>query len=352
MSWFKQQTSSGAAFEITIGGKTYRQADSEQGGVQQVVVEDHVDMLDTLSLRMGGTAGQPKWEWKIGDEVEAKIGQGNVTLFKGQITSMEPSYQVSGITQITLRALDQMHKLGRGRKTEFFEDMTDAEVVEKVAGKAGLSIGDIQATDEVHPYILQRNESDVAFLKRLAARNNYLLRMEDGGLSFKKAEFGGGGYDLKMGDTQQSMRNFRLNYNSTDMVQKVVVRGWDISKKEPIVGEATADQVEKIGSGEVGASMAGQFGDSVAYITDVPVSSQAQAEAIARHEMNRIARQFARGSATIQGQDKVRAGTMLNVSGLQQGMNGSFYILASRHIVSNRTGYSTEVSFCSNCMGT
>jgi phage protein D len=345
---FKQQKSSAAAFEVTIGGETYRQGNQEQGGVQLLVIEDHVDMLDTLSLRMGGTAGQPNWNWKIGDEVEAKVGQGNVTLFKGQITSLEPSYQVEGISQITIRALDQMHKMGRGRKTNFFEEMSDAEVVQKVAGDAGVPVGDVQDTGEKHPYILQRNESDVAFLKRLAARNNYLLRMENGALSFKKAEFGGSGFELAMGD---KLRSFRLSYNSVDMVQKVVVRGWDISKKEPIVGEATASMVDKIGSGEVGADMAAQFGDSTAYITDVPVSSQAQAEAIALHEMNRLARQFARGSATVQGDDSVRAGTMIDVSGLQQGMNGKFYVLASRHIVSNRTGYSTEISFCSNCYG-
>ncbi len=344
-----ESRSSAAGFEVTIGGTTYKQAaESGKGGVQLLVVEDHIDMVDMLTLRMGGTEGQSDWSWKIGDEVTAKIGSGGSEIFSGQITSLEPSYQVEGIAQMNIRALDPMHKLGRGRQTRFFEDMKDSDVVSKVAGEAGISVGSIEATEETHPYILQRNESNIAFLKRLAGRNNYVLRMEDGALAFKKAQFSGGGFGLTMGD---NLRSFRLSYNSVDQVQKVVVRGWDVSKKEAIVGEATSGDIDKIGGGDIGADISAQFGDSTAYITDVPVSSQAQANALAKNELNRLARQFARGSATIQGDDSVKAGTMVTVSGLQAGQNGDFFVIASRHIISNRTGYTTEFQFCSTSYG-
>ncbi|MED5371466.1 MAG: contractile injection system protein, VgrG/Pvc8 family [Myxococcota bacterium] len=342
-----QPRSTAVGFEVTIGGQTFTQA-SEEGGVQMLVVEDHVDMTDMLTLRMGGTQGQPDWNWKIGDEVECKLGSGG-TIFKGQITAMEPGYQVEGTSTVTLRAMDQMHKLGRGRKTRTFEDMKDSDVVSQVAGEAGIPTGNIEATSEIHPYILQRNESDVAFLKRLAARNNYLLTMEDGSIAFKRAQFGGGGYKLKMGD---NLRSMRMSFNSMDQVQKVVVRGWDPHTKQAIVGEATTADVERIGGGEVGADTAGQFGESTAYITDVPVFSQAAANEIAKVEMNRLARQFGRGSATVQGNEQIRAGTTVEVEGLQKGNNGTFFILSSRHVISNRSGYTTEFSFCTNTMGT
>ena len=84
----------------------------------------------------------------------------------------------------------------------------------------------------------------------------------------------------------------------------------------------------------------------------MPVFSQAAAKEIAKVEMNRLSRQFGRGSATVQGDDSIRAGTMVEVEGLQEGNNGSFFVLSSRHIVSNRTGYTTEFSFCTNTQGT
>jgi len=341
--------SSAAGFEVTVGGKTYKQAaDAGTKGVQLLTIEDHVDMVDMLTLRMGGTEGQAEWSWKIGDEVTAKIGEGSKEIFKGQIIAVEPSYQVEGISQCNIRCLDPMHKLGRGRQTRFFEDKKDSDVVQQVAGEAGVPVGTCEGTEEQHPYILQRNESNVAFLKRLAARNNYLLRMEDGNLVFKKAQFSGSVFTLQMGD---NLRSLRMSYNTVDQVQKVVVRGWDIMKKEPIVGEADSGKVDKIGGGELGCEMAAQFGDSTAYVTDVPVFSQSAANLIAKVEMNRLARQFARGSATIQGNDSVRAGNMISIAGLQSGVNGDYYVLASRHIVSNRTGYSTEFTFCGTSYG-
>jgi len=46
-----------------------------------------------------------------------------------------------------------------------------------------------------------------------------------------------------------------------------------------------------------------------------------------------------------------RAGKVVTIEGLQPGVNGEVYILASRHIVSARSGYTTEFSFCATNKG-
>ena len=338
--------SSAAGFEVTIGGTTLTQKDGE--GVEMLVVEDHVDMIDLFTLRMGGAPGNPAWSWKVGDDVKVKVGKCTSEIFVGQAIGLEPGYQVEGISSLNVRALDKMHILSRGRKTRYFEDMKDSDVVSQVASEAGLEIGSVEGTSTTYPYILQRNESDIAFLKRLAARNNYLLRMEAGKLAFKKAQFSGGSFTLKM---SENLRALKVSYNSADMVQKVVVRSWDIMTKTAIVGEATTGDIQKIGGGQLGADLAGQFGNATAYITDVPVSSQAMANAVAKAEMERIARQFCHGTGSIQGNDAVRAGSMINFAGLSSPRDGKYYIVSSRHVISNRSGYSTEFTFCSNTYG-
>ena len=68
-------------------------------------------------------------------------------------------------------------------------------------------------------------------------------------------------------------------------------------------------------------------------------------------ELERLARQFCRGSATVNGDDTIRSGTMVTFSGLPEGQNGQVYVMATRHIVSSRSGYTTEFTFCSNTMG-
>lgn len=340
-----KQTSSATSYEVTIGGKSLKQP--ERDGLQSLVVEDHMDMANLATIRIGGAEEQPDWGFQIGDEVEVKMGSGGEAIFKGEVTAMEPGFQVEGTSSITLRCLDKSHRLGRGRETNFWNDKKDSDVAQEVGAKCGLSV-DADDTGEVMPYILQRNESNLAFLKRLAARNNFVLRVEGDKLLFKKASFEGSAEKIKMGE---SLRSMRMSFNTTDMVQKVVVRGWDINKKCEIVGQCSADEVTKIGGGEIGASMAGKFGESTAYITDVPVSTQAMADAVAKSEMERLARQFCHGSCSISGKDTVRAGGMIEFEGLPSGNNGKFAVMATRHIISNRSGYTTEITFCSNTMG-
>jgi len=337
--------SSASPYEVTVGGTTFKGPKAD--GLLNLVVEDHMELANHATIRLGGAEEQPSWNFKIGDEVEVKMGDGADAVFKGEVTSLEPGFQVEGQSSMTLRCLDKSHRLGRGRETNFWNDKKDSDVAQEVGAKCGLSV-DADDTETTLPYILQRNESNLAFLKRLAARNNFVLRAEGDKLLFKKASFEGQSESIKMGD---NLRSMRMSFNTSDMVQKVVVRGWDISKKCEIVGQCSAGEVTKIGSGEIGAEMASKFGDSTAYITDVPVSSQEMADAVAKSEMERLARQFCHGSCSISGKDTVRAGGMVEFEGLSEGCNGKFAVMATRHTISNRSGYTTEITFCSNTMG-
>jgi phage protein D len=332
-------------YEVTIGSRVFKQPEND--GLVHLVIEDHVDMVTMLTAQVGGAESQPTWEFKVGDAVVCKVGEGKKSLFEGEVISVDPGYQLDGHASVTVRALDKSHRLGRGRKTRRWNDKTDSDVVKEVGAESGLSV-DCDDTGEVHGYILQRNESNIAFLKRLAARNNFLLRVTDGKLEFKKPSFQGSSVPVKMGG---GLRSMRLAFNTTDMVQKVVVRGWDVKAKKEIVGMASAGDVTKIGGGEIGAQQAGTFGESVAYVTDVPVSSQAQADQVAKAEMERIARGFCRGSASVSGDDALRAGATADFSGLPTGQNGKFYIMSSRHVISARSGYTTEITFISNTTG-
>jgi phage protein D len=342
----KQERSTATSYEVTIGGQTFIQ--TKRDGVQRLEIHDHVDMVTMLVIQLGGAEAQPEWNFNIGDPVECKLGKGEEPIFKGEVTAIEPAYEVSGITSITIRAFDHMHRLGRGRRTRFWTARLDSQVVEEVGAECSLSV-EADGTSQIRGYILQRNESNVAFLKRLAARNNYILRVEKDALTFKKPTFEGMTKEVKMGE---SLRSVRFAFNSVDQVQKVVVRGWNPAMKMEVEGSAVPEDLVKIGGGEYGATLSGLFGESVAYVTDIPVNEQAQATELAKAELDRLARQFCRGTAQIQGDDQVRAGSMVEFSGLPEGQNGKYFVIATRHVISVRSGYTTELTFCSNTMGT
>ncbi len=347
MAEAKAGARSATSYQVTIGSRTFGQTESD--GLEQIVIEDHVDMVEHMSLRLSGIEGAPNWEINIGDAVEAKLGAGDVVLFSGEVIALEPSWAVDGPMSLTVRCLDKAHRLARGRKTRFFENKKDSDVATTVGGECGLSV-ETDPTEETHAYILQRNESNLAFLKRLAARNNFQVTVDEGKLIFKKAAFSGAPTKIEMG---KSLRSLRMGFNSMEQVDKVVVRGWDIRKKEEIVGTASSGDIEAIGGGQGGAALStSKFGENIAYITDVPVASQSQANALAKSELNRLARQFAKGTCTVDGNDGLRAGQVVEFAGLNTNHNGKFYIISTRHIISPTTGYLTELTFCSNTMGT
>ena len=70
-------------------------------------------------------------------------------------------------------------------RTRHWNDVTDSDVAQEVGAESGLSV-EADPTSETFPYILQRNESNIAFLKRLASRNNFQVRVEKDKLVFKK----------------------------------------------------------------------------------------------------------------------------------------------------------------------
>ncbi len=338
---------SSTSYQVVLGGQTFTQPEND--GVESIVVEDHVDMVESLSLRLAGSEGTPKFEAEIGQAVEVKMGEGGRQLFKGEVIAIEPSWSVDGMVTMTIRALDHAHRLARGRKTRFFNQKKDSDVASSVGSECGLSVS-ADPTTETHDYILQRNESNLAFLKRLAARNNFQVTVDEGTLYFKKASFSTSPTKITMGS---NLRSLRMNFNSQDQATKVVVRGWDIRTKKEIVGTATHSDVETIGGGSVGASVSNsKFGEQIAYITDVPVGSQAMANDLAKAEMNRLARQFARGSCVIDGNDQLYAGALVEFEGLQVPHNGKYYIISTRHVITAQTGYTTEMTFCGNTLGT
>ena len=138
--------------------------------LSSVMVEDHVDMASLCTVIVGRSETDPALTFKIGDPVEAYLMMSDEALFKGELISIDHSFQVQGTSTMTLRAIDNVHRLGRGRKTRFWNDMTDADIAKEVGGESGLSV-EADPTEETHPYVMQRNESNIAFLKELRSEH-------------------------------------------------------------------------------------------------------------------------------------------------------------------------------------
>ncbi|GEM_PF-783704 len=340
-----------AAFELSIGSSSFTQA--EGGGLQSLVYEDHVDMVSMVRASFAVEADGSGWGFTIGDAVTLCLGPDTTSVFEGEVVAMQINADTSGTTHVVVRALDGLHKLARGRTSRSWTDATDSSVVEELAEEAGFSAEswDIEATSATHSFIMQRNESNAAICKRLAARNSYLLRVVDGVLHFKPPDYdASNAAELGWGSNVKSVS---CTYDSTDQVQEVVVRGWSPADKDEVVGTAADDtDVETIGSGDTGPTVAGAFGSFTGYIADVPVTDQDVADEIAAAELNRLARQFGRGTVRVGCNASTLAGTMINLSGCPGPVNGTWYVLGSRHSMGPKGTQDSELSVCRNTLGT
>ncbi len=74
-------------YDLKVSGKSYSQ--NSTGGVASVVVEEHVDMIGMLVMRVSASED---WTYKIGDDVSLKVDKQEV--FTGTLTALEPSFSV------------------------------------------------------------------------------------------------------------------------------------------------------------------------------------------------------------------------------------------------------------------
>ena len=332
-----------ARYTIKIGGTEFSQADAQ--GLEHVSIEEHVDKIGVAQFTIGDNS--EGWgSFKVGDEVEANVG-GDQYKFKGVITSMRHGFQ-KGRGTVTVIAHDPLAKLASSRHVRTYGEhgspVKDDEIFNQVLGEAGLEAGTVDAVSGESEYVFQRNESDLSFLRRLAARNGYLLRANEGKIDFVKTQFSGSAIEIPKG----KVIHLDYGYADNQIPPELTVIGWDYKTKAKVEGTASSGDVTTIGGGTNSVSQTGQIYQQPAFISDVLVTSQGGAKAMAQAEMNRLARNFLRGKAVIQGNGEVRAGGLIKFAGHRDGFNPEVYVVSSKHVIETTGGFTTEINFCGN----
>ncbi len=330
-------------FKVVLKGVEITQA--EPNGLVNLVVEDHVDMMGMAQITLNTNAGEksPWGDIAIGDDVECHFGGGDKAAFKGLVTGKRHSWQ-AGKAVVTLTALDPTTKLASSRNTRTFEEMTDSEIFEQVIGEAGLETGTVDSTSGKSPHVVQRNESDLEFVKRLASRNGYQVNADAGQINFIKPSFQGDTIEIPA----SKLSNMDFEFTDQQIPTELTVIGWDPVTKAKVEGTATKADIEKMGSGEGAVDKAGPIWSGKSFITDVQVASQDAAKLMAIGELNRLARGFMKGRATVNGTGEVRAGCTIKLTGQHKGMAAEGYVISVRHTLEPGGLHSSQIIFSGN----
>ncbi len=335
-----------SGFEISINGAPLPiEIESHINGV---IVDDNIDMpgmfqfeLTDSDAREGETPLIDNLDFfSIGNVVEIKMGYADEleTLIFGEITGLEPEFVSDGLPVLTIRGYDRSHYLLRGRKTRTFVEQKDSEIVEKIASEAGLT-AEVEDSEVTHPYAVQSNQTDIAFLRDMAKRIQYEVVVEDKTLFFRPVS--NAESEVATLVMNADLSEFYPRLSSLCQVSEVSVRGWDPKAKEEIVGKAaTGDEVSTMDGQDSGAALTdAAFGAATGAVRDRPVMTQAEADQLAKAKFNNTVLSLIQGEGSCLGRTELRSGKVIKIEGIGERFSGSYYITSVIHRYTRQHGY-------------
>jgi phage protein D len=157
--------------------------------VARVEVEEDVDRADafsvTLSIRQLGDGG-----WTLVDDerlrpwrrvaVEAGYPDATQTLADGYVTHVDADLREDGDAHVVLSGLDASALMDLEDRQLAWPNKADSDIARTVFTSYGLT-DDVEDTADAHPeaaVTVLQSDTDIRFLRRLAARNGYECRVQ------------------------------------------------------------------------------------------------------------------------------------------------------------------------------
>jgi uncharacterized protein len=245
-------------------------------------------------------------------------------VFDGFISALEIQFDEAQEPEMCVFAEDKLMDLRMTRRSRTFEEMSDQQIAEELAGEHGLQT-DVNAQGPTYNQIQQCNMSDLAFLRE---RGRLL-----------QAEVWLDGETLHFATRDNRQATSMTLIRGTDLVQvkvladlahqrtKVHICGFDANNAEAIdesVGEEAI--AGEIGGGRSGVSiLQNAFGERVSKrVMEVPLDS-AEATAWAEAEMRRRGRQFVTVNGVANGVPDLIVGSILNLEQIGEPFSGEGY---------------------------
>ena len=330
----------------------------------RVVVDVQLGLPDMLEL----TWLDPDWNvleqvgLALGSMVTVEAGSMNQPaakpLIEAEITAIEGTYgDRTSLTVVRGYTLD--HRLQRVRRTRTFVNAKDSDVARQLAGDAGVGVGQVDATQQVHPQLAQDNQTDWQWLRERAEEIGYDVGVSEGKFHFRKAATVQGAAEVPV-STALNLLGFRPRVSTSNLVGEVEVRAWDpvnakaVAVRKPVsaggvcIGAGDAAQAAGKGSkastappggaGELGPPPSSQA--QVVFDRTVTIdsnSTQAITDA-ATALAERAGSGYAEAEGEMLGDARVLAGAVLKVEGVPQEFAGKWTVARARHDFDYRPG--------------
>lgn len=334
----------------------------------RVIVDMHAGLPDMVEL----VFRDPSWDildragLALGTVVTVEGGVKNERqpkpLFEGEVTAIEGSYgDVDSYSVVRGCTLD--HRLQRVRRTRTFLNAKDSGVARQLAGDAGLTVGEITATTQVHPQLAQDNQTDWHFLRERAEELGFEVGVVEGKFYFRMGSTAAKAAAVTVTSDSNLMR-FAPRVSAANLAAEVEARAWDpVNAKAVAVQKPISSTSVGIGAGDAAkaaglfagktpapAAAASELGPlpspSATVVYDRAVTVDSNSTRALTDAATALAEQSASGFAEAEGEllgdARVVAGAVLKVEGVPKAFGGSWTVTRARHEFNSRSGYRTR----------
>jgi uncharacterized protein involved in type VI secretion and phage assembly len=312
----------------------------------EVRIQENLRLPDSCLLRFSdpGLENVDSFPIQIGSNIEVLLASIDATsltsVFKGMVVSLEPDFGKG--TTLAMRAYDGSHLLHQTKKAQTFQNVTAADIAQKIAGDNGLSVGTIDAGGPAHNFVQQNNETDWEFLWKLAGRIDYEVLVIDRKLYFRKAGPPAGTQDITLtwGD---DLIGFKPRVTAVQQVDNVTVRARNPASKSPF--EATASVVEPVSQiGISRANAASALNGGTMVVADRPMRSQQETQDMAKSYANHVGSAYLEAEGTCKGNPLIKAGSKVKIEGVGTKFGGTYVVSSCVQHFQGTHGYKTLFS--------
>ena len=268
--------------------------------------------------------------------IEMLAGENDVVLFKGEITALEECYG-NGAPQLIVLLQDKLHHLARKRNNRVFEEQSPDDIVSSIANEVGLT-PDVNVSTLVATFH-QINESDLAFLTRIAGHFGMAIRIEDENLRARPEEPDTEPIVLSAHD---NALNVRLITDLNHQPKSIKVNGFNTDTDEAVEEQADSLNVPAQGSTALDAIEALGWKDDEIVPQPFP-RSQGEAEGFAKAHFNRMAKRFIKGEIRCIGEPTMKSGREITLEGVSPRLEGTYQVIHCVHRFDVNNGFETHL---------
>ena len=295
---------------------------------------DNQQRVDLLSL------------FAFGSPVEIRFGYGEVaklkTLITGIITEVGTAFNEGEVPELVVSGYDALYSLTTGKNTQYWEQARDSDAVKELIAVTGLSAL-VSNTDTVKPRIEQSQESDMAFIQKLAERNGATFYARDGKFHFgPRNNASDAVVELPWG---AGLLSFSPEANLAQQVETVEVHGWSAERGEAVIGQASRNQQTGRDAGRKSGAerIAEALNNQPVMRVRAPVHTQAEAQSRARAILEERSQEFMKAEGESIGLPEIVPDVNVAFTDLGPAFSKTYYVSSAVHSIDG-TAYNTRFS--------